>query len=78
MQGVGFRYTALRVAAGHEVTGYVKNLRDGRVEVVAEGQADRIDAFLAELSRRMGGYIRDTRQEVAEPTGQYSGFEVRF
>lgn len=78
VQGVGFRYTAVRVAAGYGLTGYVRNLRDGGVEVAAEGEADEIDAFLAELTRRMGYYIRDTRQQVGEATGKYDGFDVRF
>ena len=37
VQGVGFRFFAQRVAARHQVTGYVRNLDDGRVEVHAEG-----------------------------------------
>lgn len=78
VQGVGFRFTALRVAAEYELTGYVKNLRDGRVEVVAEGPPDQLDAFLAELTKRMGYYIRETTQQAGEPTGQYVGFDVRF
>ena len=78
VQGVGFRYTALRVAAGFEVAGYVRNLRDGRVEVVAEGRAEQIDAFLDDLTGRMRHYIRDVRQDVGDPTGQYAGFDVRF
>jgi len=78
VQGVGFRFTAIRVAGGFDVTGYVRNLRDGRVEVVAEGEAGEIDAFCAELGRRMEGYIREVQQQVSEPTGQYGGFDVRY
>jgi len=78
VQGVGFRYTAIRVAAGFEVTGYVRNLRDGRVEVIAEGEPEQLDAFRAELCRQMEGYVRDIQQEVAEPTGQFVGFDVRY
>ncbi|MHC4718019.1 MAG: acylphosphatase, partial [Planctomycetota bacterium] len=78
VQGVGFRFTAIRVAVGFDVTGYVRNVRGGRVEVVVEGEPDQIDAFTGELCRRMEGYIRDVQQQVAEPTGQYGGFDVRY
>ena len=78
VQGVGFRYTALRAAGGHEVTGYVRNLPDGRVEVVAEGAKEEIDGFLADLAERMRGYIHKTVQETSEAAGQFDGFTVRF
>ena len=78
VQGVGFRFTAVRAAEGCQVTGYVRNLPDGTVEVVAEGTPDEIDTFVAEIQQRMSGYIRDTAQQTAEPTGQYAGFGVRF
>ncbi|MFM8807561.1 MAG: acylphosphatase, partial [Chthoniobacterales bacterium] len=49
VQGVGFRYTARRVAAGFDVSGYVRNLSDGRVELLASGEPDEVDGFLASL-----------------------------
>lgn len=45
-QGVGFRYTALRLAADLDVTGFVRNLTDGRVQRVAEGASGEIDRLL--------------------------------
>ncbi|KKL60422.1 hypothetical protein LCGC14_2205500 [marine sediment metagenome] len=78
VQGVGFRYTTVRVAAGFDVTGYVRNVRDGRVELLVEGDAAQIDAFLAELADRMGYYIRHVDQQSGQATGQYPGFEVRY
>jgi acylphosphatase len=45
VQGVGFRYTAKTVAAGFEITGTIRNLPDGRVELVAEGTREELDAF---------------------------------
>ncbi|MDY7011121.1 MAG: acylphosphatase, partial [Planctomycetota bacterium] len=62
VQGVGFRYTARRLSERFDVTGYVKNLPDGRVEVVVEGPSDQIDAFVQAVSDRMGHYIRQTDQ----------------
>ena len=78
VQGVGFRYTACRSAAGFDVTGAVRNLHDGRVECVVEGEAAEIDAFLADLRERMSGYIESATQQTLSYTGQHSRFEVRF
>src|SRR5476649_3005561 len=47
VQGVGFRYTARTVAAGFEITGFIRNLTDGRVELVAEGDGDELETFRA-------------------------------
>ena len=46
VQGVGFRYTTHSIARSHNVAGYVRNLPDGRVELVAEGNRQELDAFL--------------------------------
>lgn len=78
VQGVGFRYTACRMAEGYEVTGYVCNLPDGRVECLVEGDPVEIDRFLAALVQRMGDYIRGTTQQTAPPTGRFQSFGVRF
>ena len=78
VQGVGFRYTALRVAEQFDVAGYAKNLGDGRVEIVAEGPPDQIDGFLAAIQDRMGYHIQDVAQQVSEPSGQFDGFGIRF
>ena len=78
VQGVGFRYTACRVAAGHAVAGYVRNCPDGSVECVVEGETDEVEAFTAELSRRMSRYIRKTTCQKAPANGQFDGFDVRY
>ena len=78
VQGVGFRYTARRVAEQFDVTGYAKNLPDGRVEIVAEGPPDQIHGFLAAIQDRMGYYIQDIAQQVSDPSGQFDGFGIRF
>ena len=78
VQGVGFRFTACRAAGGYDITGYVRNAPDGSVECVVEGEAKEIDAFLADLSRRMSGYVSDVVQRRAPATGQFSSFTVRF
>ena len=78
VQGVGFRYTACRVAEGYDVTGYVRNLPDGRVECVVEGEKDQVEAFLADLGEHMSGYIRAQSRQVAPYTGRHTRFGARF
>jgi acylphosphatase len=78
VQGVGFRYTACRVAGGFDVTGTVRNLPDARVECVVEGDAAEIDAFLESLGQRMSEYIRGRTQQTAPYTGKYATFTVAY
>jgi acylphosphatase len=77
VQGVGFRYTARSIARGFDVKGYVRNLPDRRVEVVAEGQADEIDRFLAEIGQKMEGFIKNRTDDDSPATGEFSDFGVR-
>lgn len=76
VQGVGFRYTTRMIARGYEVTGFVQNLEDGRVRVVAEGEAAELDRFFGELEERMAHYIRGTTRDTRPATGQYADFSV--
>ena len=78
MQGVGFRYTARNVALNYEVTGYVGNMADGRVELVARGKNKEIEAFLDELTTCMKKNIVDI-SICEEPCDErFEGFEIRF
>ncbi len=70
VQGVGFRYTTRGLAAGFDVAGHVRNLPDGDVELVAEGPAEQVEAFLQAVARRMSGYIERSTVEDLAPTGQ--------
>jgi acylphosphatase len=79
VQGVGFRYTAQRIARGFAVTGTVRNLDDGRVEVVAEGEPDEISAFLEAISQEMAGKIQGASVETEAPGRErLAGFSIRF
>ncbi len=78
VQGVGFRYTACRVASGFEVTGTVRNLPDGSVELVAQGDHEEIDRFCGAVAEAMGGLIRDARARTLEAGNEFEGFNVRF
>jgi len=76
VQGVGFRYTACRIAGFFAITGYVKNVPDGSVECVVEGRAEEIDAFVERLQETMSGYIRQTTREQHPATGRWHSFGV--
>ncbi len=76
VQGVGFRYTTMHVAGRYRVTGYVRNLRDGRVELVAEGPAAELGRFLNDVEQAMAGYISDTQLERSAATGEFGSFSV--
>jgi acylphosphatase len=78
VQGVGFRYTAQRIARQHGVVGFVRNLPDGRVQLVAEGTPRQLDACLGQLAESMSNYIQAAETETAESTGEWSGFDLRF
>jgi acylphosphatase len=66
VQGVGFRYTSQRLAEDHSVAGHVRNLPDGRVELVAEGDSAHVEALLEAIEQRLRPYIRDV-QSIPEP-----------
>lgn len=77
VQGVGFRYTTRSIAQSFAVTGYVQNLPDGRVKLVAEGTKREVDAFLNDVRERFSGHLRDERTDVGPATGEFSGFEIQ-
>jgi acylphosphatase len=78
VQGVGFRYTACHVAKRFEVAGYVRNLPDGRVEAVVEGEEDEIGRFMKAVSEEMSPGIRDVTYHDTTGTGEFTRFEIRF
>ena len=78
VQGVGFRYTTHQIAAGYDIGGYVRNLPDGRVECVVEGEPAEIDAFINELKGAMGGYIHRQTQQRAPSSEKLNSFTVKF
>ncbi|NLX07566.1 MAG: acylphosphatase [Phycisphaerae bacterium] len=78
VQGVGFRYTARSVARRYDVTGYVANLPDGRVEIHVEGPPNEIDRFVDEIRQEMGPYVENVQTQDVEPTGRYKQFTVRY
>ena len=77
VQGVGFRYTTRNLASDFDVTGYVKNLPDGRVELVAEGTGAELNEFLAEIRQHFAGQIRKETSDIRPPTGHFNRFEIQ-
>jgi len=78
VQGVGFRFTAEHIANNLGLTGWVKNLRDGRVELVAEGDEAMLKRFLEKLHNEMGRYIRDADVRWRGASGEFSAFDIAF
>ena len=77
VQGVGFRYTARSVAAGFEAVGTVRNLLDGRVELIAEGSREELEAFrMAIRESGLEHFIRNEEVTWSEATGEFRGFEI--
>ena len=77
VQGVGFRYTVMKVAAGFEVTGTVRNLTDGRVELVAEGTKTELEAFRAAIpDAGLAAQIRQEEIHWTEARNEFRGFEI--
>jgi acylphosphatase len=77
VQGVGFRYSVLQVAREFEVSGFVANLPDGRVQLEAEGEAGEVAAFIAAVEERMHGYIRKIERSERRRDALFVGFEIR-
>jgi acylphosphatase len=77
VQGVGFRYTTKNVAMGFEVTGAVRNLPDGRVELIAEGPREELEAFRTAIGESgLGSFISNEQVSWEEAKGEFRGFEI--
>ncbi len=77
VQGVGYRFFAQRVAAGHQVVGYVRNLADGRVEVLAEGTRESVEGLKHDLAAGPDyGTVAGVEELILEPTGAYKAFLI--
>ncbi len=76
VQGVGYRFFAIRKANVYGLKGFVKNLIDGRVEVVAEGEKGLIEEFIKELRRGpISAHVTDVRIEWDKPTFEFEWFQ---
>jgi len=79
VQGVGFRYFVLRAARASGLAGFVKNLRDGSVEIVSEGPRGALEELVRDLEEGpRHGLVKDVDVEWSEATGKFRDFDVRF
>lgn len=78
VQGVGFRYTAHRMAHRHQITGFVRNLPDGTVEMFAQGPARDIDDCIQDIKEYFGDYLRETRIQEIPTDPKYKDFRITF
>lgn len=76
VQGVGFRFTAREVAERYELTGFVRNTSDGKVELLLQGQEQDIDNCIDDLQQTFS--VRDTQMEQVEFNSSYESFDVTF
>jgi len=77
VQGVGFRYTVKNIALRHDVSGYVRNLPDGRVELVMEGPDNEMDELIDEVRERMNDYVKKVEANTFPATGEFTQFNIR-
>ena len=76
VQGVGFRFNACRQATGLPVTGFVKNLPDGRVQMVAEGAEPCLKQLVERIDDSMQGMIKNRTIDWQPATSQFTGFTI--
>ena len=77
VQGVGFRYTVQNLALQYNVHGYVRNMADGRVELVMEGPDGEMTSLVDDVNQKMNGYIKRVDKSTAPATGEFKQFYVR-
>jgi len=78
VQGVGFRFTTHRIAGQYNLTGFVRNLSSGDVEMLAQGPQQDIENCLADIQDSFSGYIRDTQVEQAPFNPRHTAFRITF
>jgi acylphosphatase len=78
VQGVGFRFTAFRIANRYQLTGFVRNSPDGSVEMLVQGSSDDVDNCIRDIEESFTGYIRETKVEEIPTNPQYTDFKITF
>lgn len=76
VQGVGFRFTVRSLATDRPIAGWVRNLPDGRVEMVVESSASELDRFVDAIQAAMRGHIREMEVTESPATGEFRGFGI--
>ncbi|MEI6631087.1 MAG: acylphosphatase [bacterium] len=76
VQGIGFRFTAESIARELGITGWVRNLSDGRVEIVAEAGEEALKEFLERISRHLSRYIMDVDMQWQSASAKFKEFAI--
>ena len=77
VQGVGFRYQVVLMAKGFDLTGYVENLSDGRVGLLAEGDESEVLSFLEAIESELDTYIKGVEKQTGMRIRKCSNFSIR-
>ena len=78
VQGVGFRYSVRQIAKGFNLTGWVRNLADGRVELQVSGESEELDGFLGAIRQSdLGSLVKKESEHVLATPPDSRGFEIR-
>ncbi|MFH1201325.1 MAG: acylphosphatase [Candidatus Omnitrophota bacterium] len=78
VQGVGFRFTVEHIARQINVVGWVKNLPDGKVEVLAQGSDEDLKDLLSEIKAELSSYIKNEDVSWSDVTEEFKNFRIKF
>jgi len=78
VQGVGFRFTAQRIAMRYELAGYVKNMPSGQVEMFVQGHPEDVKDCLRDISESFAAHVRDTQINEVSKNPNYTEFTIAF
>ena len=78
VQGVGFRWQVLTISKNFTCTGYVKNLLDGSVEFLAEGELKEVESFIENIDSKMKGYWTQKSVDTREGVPHFQDFSIRY
>ena len=78
VQGIGFRYTARDIADSFKVCGWIKNLSDARVEILAEAEENILNNFLEQINQHFSRYIKEVNTEWQPASGEFHDFQIIF
>lgn len=78
VQGIGFRFTARDIAVKLGICGWIKNLCNDGVEIIAEADEETLKTFLESIKEYFSDYIANTEIEWKEPAMEFKDFKIRF
>lgn len=77
VQGVGMRYSVHRIASQMAVTGFVENLDDGRVRIVAEGLPSILEGLIDSVRTYAPGDVRNIERHIVPASGEFANFTIK-